>query len=499
VRASQNHSRVTNVPRTKASRDSLSHRTVETAPVAHGPEPDDRPLRSRTGLPPDPAGLLGLQRSVGNRVVCSLLARTPDGRSTAKSPDSAVPIPPRPLLGTRADPQAETIARQVIRRDDDLDTFVADLKRTGDLTMLAVLLPSWESADRVAAADRLGIERFKELFFALGAPMLGVLKDDLVKGVTLPELGAILGNRGGTIKQILDVGRRWKAPLRERLAAVIEGFAVDIDQLKPVIQVAPKAEREEAAKDRAMLDRARDKLDRDTYLGLLPALGVYNKPNTGGLEEGDPGSAHKTGPEAHKVILEHLQKYLAEAVKAGRTVEGEVAVVDDDDFQLAFDRQWVETKILPAGTDAMNTCNAFVDVNLSKRHIWVHRNLGNEGTVIHEGMHKYANYTLRDEQMALVTTHGGVSQLDEGITEVFTRKVTDALGIDRENYANPFEMATLLEGFVGDTVLAKAYFDGAFPALKEAYDKRRPSGKNWTVLALALEKKDWKLAKKCLT
>ncbi|MGH9126308.1 MAG: hypothetical protein ACRDZ8_16515 [Acidimicrobiales bacterium] len=64
----------------------------------------------------------------------------------------------------------------------------------------------------------------------------------------------------------------------------------------------------------------------------------------------------------------------------------------------------------------------------------MHRDKGNAGTVIHEGMHKYADYTLRNEQMTLTTTHGGVSQLDEGITEVFTRKVTDVIGIVRGNY-----------------------------------------------------------------
>jgi hypothetical protein len=112
-------------------------------------------------------------------------------------------------------------------------------------------------------------------------------------------------------------------------------------------------------------------------------------------------------------------------------------------------------------------------------------------------MHKYADPTLRNEQMSLVTTHGGISQLDEGITELFTRKVTSVLKIARGNYANPFEMADLLEKLVGDAVVAKAYFDGNFDALKMAYEKARPS-KKWNVVALALEQKDWPVAKGCL-
>jgi hypothetical protein len=408
------------------------------------------------------SSVLALQRNAGNRATGAFLR----GRDRG----SAIPV-----------------------QRDDYDDFLKSLKRSSDLGMLAGLLPDWESADRTKVADQLGTDRFKELYFALGAPLLGVLKPELLKGVTLKRLGALVAANGGTVEQVIDVGRRWAAPLNERLAAIIAGYVVELDKLRPLIRAASPTERTNAAQDRALLDEAKAKLSRDTYLGLLPALGMYNKPRTF-LAEGGSGSAHKEGPEAEGLIKLHLMKYVTGALEAGRTMVGEVSVVDDADFQMAFDRQWVDTGLLARGAIAKDTCNAFVDVNLPKRHIWVHRDLGNAGTVIHEGMHKYADPTLRNEQMSLVATHGGVSQLDEGITELFTRKVTDIIGITRGNYPNPFEAADLLEKLLNVDLIAKAYFDGQFAALKSAYDAKR-TAQNWAVFALAIEKKDWRGAK----
>ena len=116
--------------------------------------------------------------------------------------------------------------------------------------------------------------------------------------------------------------------------------------------------------------------------------------------------------------------------------------------------------------------------------------MGNTGTVIHEGMHKYADDKLRDEQIALVdgaeSPHGGISRLDEGITEYFTRIVTDQLGMDeRENYGNEFEVAVDVAEKIGEPALAKAYYDGQLDAL------RKPFGTEWETFAEAIEKGDW--------
>ncbi len=268
------------------------------------------------------------------------------------------------------------------------------------------------------------------------------------------------------------------------------GAKPTIEELQKIIQPATAPERKQVADDRAFLDRAKAALDEDTYLGLLPAIGVYEKPSTPTLREG--GKAHTTATDADKAIREYLQQYLAKAVKEGRKVEGEVSVVGEEDFQMAFDRQWVRAAGLSFGKKkASEVCNAFVDVNLPKRHIWVNRNLGNTGTVIHEGMHKYADDILRDEQIALCKTlkiaHGGISPLDEGITEYFTRIVTKQLGMaDRSNYANEFPVAEMLAGKIGEKALASAYYDGQLDAM------RKPFGKDWATFAEKIERKDWK-------
>ena len=269
-----------------------------------------------------------------------------------------------------------------------------------------------------------------------------------------------------------------------------KGGKPTIEQLQKIIETALPSERKQAADDRDFLDRAKAALDENTYLGLLPALGVYLTPSTPTLSEGGP--AHTSAADADKAIQETLQKYVAEAVKAGRKVEGEVSVVGEEDFQLAFDRQWVKAAGLNFGTKkASEVCNAFVDVNLPKRHIWVNRNLGNTGTVIHEGMHKYANDILRDEHIALCNKlgvpHGGISPLDEGITEYFTRIVTKQLKMAaRSNYANEFLVADALAGKIGERALASAYYDGQLDAL------HKPFGAAWDRFAEKLARKDWK-------
>ena len=267
------------------------------------------------------------------------------------------------------------------------------------------------------------------------------------------------------------------------------GAKPPIEQLQKIIDSATPEQRKQAADDQAFLARAKKELDEDTYLGLLPALGVYNKPTTSSLSQG--GSKHTSAADADRVIRDGLQRYLVDAIKAGRKVEGEVSVVGDEDFQMAFDRQWVRGAGQSfGGQKAWEVCNAFVDVNLPKRHIWVHRDMGDSGTVIHEGMHKYADATLRDEQIQmcrrLSIPYGGVSRLDEGITEYFTRMVVGQLKMrQRVNYENEFKVASKLAQKYSERTLAQAYYDGKFDALQKAV------GGKWADFAEAIEKKDW--------
>jgi hypothetical protein len=371
-------------------------------------------------------------------------------------------------------------------------------------------LPSWGSEQTSQVADHLGPSRLKDLTSVLGDEVVGKLRPSELLRVRCVDSSTVLGDVAVLIVKVGDrkaidrlplLAARWSVSLEALLSAetllqlLTSAFSnppkLTIDQLRPAITAAPAQQRQAAANDDRFLALARRKLDENDYLELLPALGVHKQPTRPQLSQG--GTAHMSGPDADKAIRQHLQQYVVDAVKAGRKVEGEVSVVGDEDFQMAFDRQWVRAaKQTFPGKKAWEVCNAFVDVNLPKRRIWVHRDMGDTGVVIHEGMHKYADSTLRDEQIALCQRlkipYGGISQLDEGITEYFTRTVVAQLPIkQRVNYENPFLVASGLVASCTEAIVAAAYYDGRFDALKQKFGLAK-----WPAFAEALERKDWK-------
>jgi hypothetical protein len=403
---------------------------------------------------------------------------------------------PAAVLGLQPTVGNQAIQRLLVQRNG-VETVVKSVTDASDLMTIAIMLPRWDSDDRKKVAEHLGISRFKDLIFVLGEDTVqGLGAGTLLTVGTLGDVGKLAGVQ---LKHILNLAKRWNVGLLELLRATITSFVPTLDTLRPFIDAAPASDRETATKDTALLALAKVRLDTDTYLGLLPALGVYNPP-TSRLREADPGTkwiSHMKGDEADVYIRLHLAALVKDAVRAGRKVEGEVSVVGGADFDMAFKRQWLDTGLLPTGTSS-NVCNAFVDVNLPKRHIWVHKDRGNAGTVIHEGMHKYADPTLRNELMKKYPGKGaeaGISQLDEGTTEFFTREVTKNLGITRRNYADQFDVTDRLTGLVSNTVLASAYFDGKFDGLKRAYVGAKGPTSDWEALAKAIEEKRWVDAK----
>lgn len=414
-----------------------------------------------------------------------------------------------------------------------LKTFVEDLKNTSDLTTISVLIPRWDPKTiEDVATNGPGIARFKEMIFRLGEATILRLGPDALRAVKTIEDAIKLP--GLSFAQLVGLAKGWsvpkpdvvaylevaidrdkidlssamslasehQAPFTERLRLAIAHFAPTIDRLLPYVEAASLADREAATKDSTLMSLAKSKLAPDDYLALLPALRTYNPPTSKLAEAtGSTWISHVKGDEADKYIRAQLGTLVAGAVKAGRQVEGEMSVVGDADFLMAFRRQWSPYFGSTTDTVAKNV-NAFVDVSLPKRHIWIHKDRGNAGTAVHEGMHKYASPTLRDELMKKYPGSGadaGISQLDEGITEYFTRKVTTPLGITRGNYANPFLVAQRLAARTSDTTLAAAYFDGALDGLKNAY--LSATGKTmtgWEDFAKAVEEKRWADAVKLL-
>jgi len=209
--------------------------------------------------------------------------------------------------------------------------------------------------------------------------------------------------------------------------------------------------------------KAKRVLKLDDYLAMLPALRVFTAPTGGTFPGAQPGYAgHTSAAEVDRLIGAHLGHYVADAKVAGRKAEGEISVVGDDDWEEAFERQW------PGQNPDM--ANAFVDVDQPKRHIWLHKDRGDPGTAIHEGMHKYADDTIRNVQRGLYRVGMvQIGRLDEGLTEYFCRLVTGRIGITRKSYPNEFAIASTLVGYVGEGVAAAAYFDGEFDRFIAAY------------------------------
>jgi hypothetical protein len=232
------------------------------------------------------------------------------------------------------------------------------------------------------------------------------------------------------------------------------------------------------------MKRLRKTIALDDYLALLPMLQVLTKPKPSVPDPWGTYDSQTLGPMVDNVIRTHLGDYVGGAVTAGRHVEGEISVVGGVDWKKAFQRQWTKPELQRYVTDA----NAFVDVNQPQRHIWIHKDRGGPGTAIHEGIHKYASPVLRDELINAYKGGGAdVSNLDEGTTEFFTRRAIKrgALGYARASYPDQFKAVTKLVAKVGSTVLASAYFDGNFTALKNRFATK--TGRNWDDYAQALE------------
>lgn len=271
-----------------------------------------------------------------------------------------------------------------------------------------------------------------------------VANDDAMK-----EIATKLGAR-----QFLAAGMLVKAPLHQQLSLAIKYWGtVSLPDIRPSIEAAPQSERDVVWNDGTLMGDLKTKLGNDEYLNMQPILGVF-KPGT----TAEDGKSHTRADKADQFIRQHLSSFVGEAVKAGRKVEGQVAVVDGTEWADAYKREF--------GDDGEeNTTNAFVERS-ANRTIWIHKSRGNAGTIIHEGVHKYT-------VSAFISDVG--FNFNEGVTEYFTRKVTSALGYKRGNYEPNFLFAKQFATFMGDDLVAKAYFDGSVDDLVNAYGKKMAS------------------------
>ena len=271
-----------------------------------------------------------------------------DARQQALGPsgylDRHGPLPAQSSAVVGADATITAGELSMIRRNHDAEGAAPDMDRSsrGDKPEQAATTPVL-TIRRMARSD---VKDHVHIRFSAMTVVQGWWVEPGTKGVVVDSSGdgdiSIKLTTGQYAGETIRAGARSfdALPLAEQLdASLAQSPRPSIGQLQSIVGSVSAAERQKVAGDDALLARAKAALDEDTYLGLLPALGVHKQPTNPQLSQG--GTAHTTGPDADKAIRAHLQQYVADAVKAGRKVEGEVSVVGDDDFQQAFDRQWI--------------------------------------------------------------------------------------------------------------------------------------------------------------
>lgn len=193
--------------------------------------------------------------------------------------------------------------------------------------------------------------------------------------------------------------------------------------------------------DAPLMDRARQKVGDSEFGALVALLGVSHK---GTVE-------HKSAADADKLIREKLAQEAARAIRANETVEGQVAILDDTTWAKVYAAEF------PNDTEELQLrTNAFVATKHPSRPIILHKDRGDSGTIIHEGLHKYSHDAVGNKSW----------NLDEGMTEFFTRELTTPLGIARANYEQQFKLVSQLVAKLGRPLVVSAYFDGKMSDLQ---------------------------------
>jgi Domain of unknown function (DUF4157) len=278
-----------------------------------------------------------------------------------------------------------------------------------------------------------------------------------------------------------------------------------LKQLRTFLDKASQPQREAITADRALLDKARIFVGTKLYASLLGALRVYTKPPAG-------SAPHLTGAEADTIIqarmgaIAHLKTYLKAAVKAGKKGEGYVAVLGDEDWATVYGAQDGVPVSKKEKKEEKNT-NAFIANRQTDRPAMVNASRGTRSTAVHESMHRYSRLDVLNKWGF---------RLNEGMTEYFTRLITDRNGDDpaqggpsRNNYDENHMFVTAMLAILGsgratqEKALAEIYFRGKTAVLKSHFEKAHQAAKTskkdiatkWQEFEQAISAGNWSDAK----
>jgi hypothetical protein len=250
--------------------------------------------------------------------------------------------------------------------------------------------------------------------------------------------------------------------------------------LRTMLTAMTPEERETIATDSKLMKKARTYIGNHEYMSLVAAVGMSYKPDPKKKKKGAPeptGPKHMSGAEADTFIqanmgkIGHLKGFIDTAVGAGKKAEGFVATVGDDDWNLIYQTQYPGEEI---GDDEETGTNAFIANTHSDRPAIINHDRGTRSTAIHESMHRYSVLNVLNEFGF---------RLNEGMTEYFTRLITDKDGnpvnggaSNRDNYQSNWEFVGSLLAMLGDdlvaqqTELAEIYFSGGTDRIKSHFD-----------------------------
>lgn len=294
------------------------------------------------------------------------------------------------------------------------------------------------------------------------------------------------------------------AALSSKAPADDNEAATRMQALRTMLTAMAADERFKIQQDKGLKAKVRKYVGNHEYMTFVAALGTYTMPSKKAIKAGN-APVHMSGAEADSFIqknmgaIAHLKPYLNAAVDAGKKAEGFIAVVGKDDWKRIYETQYDDETV---GVDDLDT-NAFIANTHSDRPAIIHQDRGTRSTAIHESMHRYS-------ELAVLREYG--AGLNEGITEYFTRLITDKDGnpvnggvSDRDNYEDNWEFVCKLLSMLGgnittqQTELAEIYFSGKKELLQTKFTEGckaaglsdRRTARRWTAFAAALKGQEW--------
>jgi hypothetical protein len=311
----------------------------------------------------------------------------------------------------------------------------------------------------------------------LPVPVTGLAHSD--SSVHSPrEAATIVVNEWGSAKPKLTARQRFQqlVPAGPRGAGVSEVEGIRrMDSLRIRLQEFTEHELAEIRASRELMRQARAFVGWPEYAAFLGAIGMYaTMKGSGGADV----ALHMTGPEVDMFIrsamgsMSHLKGYFDEAIEQGCMARGYLAVVDACDWMLVIAIE--EPELLD--TVEEHSVHAVMIPWHRDRPCILRSDRGTRSTAIHECLHRFINLSV--EQI------WGTS-FDEGVTEYFTRLLTDRDGnpassnpgvSSRTNYQKNWEFVRDILPLLGadkiaqETVLAEICLRGKTNLLWERFE-----------------------------